>query len=680
MLRDSHKLKSWSNIENAVFFTAFIGMLLFNIYILQSQKTLVVSNYVIPIGILTTIFLWFGYLESWRKRIFASVIIIISIAVIIAEQFFFTIDLLNTIPSLIVLGISVIIVAVNPLIFYFSGILSNKVLHNKSTVQWNTHQLTKSGNGVPPFFWISIIVTVCLAISGMYFTSIFRRPGIVGWDTASYVWRSRVINQENGLINLITGYDNGLQFVFAGLSSGLHRLTGWSFWDVVQILPVFLVIIGCLSQGILVFTATRSKVAMISSILFTASFFTTARFVADLRDNLTVWMLGASSIALFSLIPSISKRRTALLVEVASGICLTLTGFAHIAMAPIFFLVMGLVSVYEFFDWRWQNSVSSLKLNLRSFIKFARVPLVSMLVFGGGLIPILPTYLHSINQFGIDTSALGSSTSFNLNWLIDNLMVLSYLPWVILGGMASVIAFFLPSVRENRPYRLALTWVIISFCMWLFLPGRLAYRYFMMIPFPILVGLGLHEGLKFVLRLPGFQKVISTIAMFVIVFGLILPKNIVNNYKTINERQVWVTEAMLIQMNYVNQYIERYHLTPPYVFIVQRERDGTAFSFLWLNIIRATVEQSAILDSYLYYGNLDKYLAKQPTDYQVPEANWPSNYWWSILQSYKIVDNTNKTTFILQEFNPAYYPNYLFNPNIDLVAPGVLVVLEESQP
>jgi hypothetical protein len=164
----------------------------------------------------------------------------------------------------------------------------------------------------------------------------------------------------------------------------------------------------------------------------------------------------------------------------------------------------------------------------------------------------------------------------------------------------------------------------------------------------------------------------------VVVFGLVFPPYLAEGYQAINNREVWVKDSTLEQMAQVNQYIETHHIRPPYVFLADQPRFPMAYSMLWQNTIRATIVPEALLDSYLYYGNLDSYLEPKPTAFRSPEAEATSDYWWQKLAQDQVLQHPERTTFILRDFNPDAFEDYLFRTSVDMIAPGVLVVHECS--
>lgn len=565
------------------------------------------------------------------------------------------------------LFLAVLLTTVQALLFCIGLRALGKLIFGQRVKETRDEDLCKSCE-LSKFTGVVLLLSLLLFLGGMYFSAIYyRRSGILGWDTPNYAWRGRLVDQA-GVLAHVAKYDNGLHVVFPSLVALIHRLTQWSYWDVVQFLSPLLALAGCLAVGLLVYSATHSWIAFVTSVTFAAGFFPVGRFVADLRDNLTSWVLGTMALALLSI--AFAKKTWALRLEILGALCVVLAGFSHTAISAIFLVTIGIVYFVEFIEW-WQSQRTSQPITVsRAFLGYMRIPLMCYVIFGLSILPVLSTYLASLRQFGLDTTLLGNTTQYDLRWLVEKLRVPSYWPWALIGVLAVVeSAYFRNSL--SRPHALIFALFLTCLSMYFLLPGRLPYRYFMMIPFPALVGIGVDRIYLVIKRYRYIQRLVGLTVLITLVFGLVLPFNLAAVYQDIISRKAWFTPAMLTQMSYVNEYIQTRQLRPPYVFLVERQKDGIAFSILWQNVIRATIAYDDVLNNYLYFGDLASFIERRPST--LPEMAVPSQFWWQMVE-HKVLEQPHVNAFILQEFNPDMYDDYLYSPYVDLVAPGVLIV------
>jgi len=619
------------------------------------------------------IYLWMHDTFNGRYRTIPIIAIILILAVLLLEQSFLSLEVVTRISSIVRLFLSFVLIVVQILLLYIAEILGRRnlvAIAQKSqdgegdcgNVESRTEQVTG----------FALLIALVFFLLGVYFLATYTRSGILGWDTANYSWRARLIDQK-GVLAHLTNYDNGLHLVFPSLVALVHRLTQWAFWDAIQFISPILAIMGCLALGLLVYSATRSWFSLIFVVAIAAGIFPIARFVSDLRDNLMAWVLGTLALALLGI--ASSKKTNGLKYEILGALCLIFTGFSHIAISSIFFITVGIVYFIEFIEWWQSQKTNQLTSVFRSFIKIMYLPLLCYLVFGLSLLSTLSTYLSSITQLGIDTEVIVSSTQHDIQWLVDNLQIYTYWPWVLLGILDLVGTILLREI--SRPRKLILTWVFVSLSLYFLLPGQLAYRYFLMIPFPALVGLGVNRIWSMIQRWGSVERTAAGIALIVVLLGLIFPFNLANEVQqSISDKPIWFTQKMLTRMYSVNQYIEDELLQPPYIFIAERYEEGIGFSFLWQNVIRATITPDAILDTYLYFGELSSFLEERPSN--LPEIISPSTYWWQILERDHVLEGAQGTVFIIDEFNPDLYYDYMYSPYVDIIAPGILIVQKHS--
>lgn len=593
-------------------------------------------------------------------------IIVIGIILCIISVYYIEIGIVNQqpylqLPSLVRLAIVVALVLVQPFLM-IGGInyVWNRVPHYQ--------KLLPPRNSTKEVSSIWILLGLTIVIISYFVLASYDRSGIPGWDTPNYVWRSRLIGINNGLLLHINNYGNGLQLTFSTLASLLQTFLSVTSWNAVLILSACLAGVGSLAGGMLLYVNKSPSISSIMVILLTAGYFPTARFVADLRDNLSAWCFGTWAFFFFILSENGSKKHRPL-YTIFSIICLVLTGYSHIAISSIFFMSIMIENVLRYFGGHSIKEIFKSYKNLWKFLTHIKIPLLSALVVGIILLPILKTYLLSIQKFGLETEALGGST-IDISWLMNNMNVYTFISWAILG----LFTLLLNHQSNNSIFhRSILTWFFVCISLFLFLPGRLQYRFFFMLPIPILVGIGIDQVFQAKLEFSRYIQWAIKISVVVLIVGIIIPFNLSNSYKAINDRSVWVNGSTIHDMNSINTYIKKNDLQPPYTFLIYKKNDSMAFSVLWNNIIKAEIDSSYILDTYVYFGDLSFYLSGKREIFNDANQDIASDYWWEVMRA-NDVKSPSMVAFILEDFNPGKYEEYLFNPNVDIVTDGVLVV------
>ena len=616
----------------------------------------------LSIGFLVVFYLglWFHIADRVQEAIITFGIAVLTFGILFLEYMGFNLSNYQRLHSLVRLGIVILVVGIQPILLvhmvrsiwkYFELKMDLLVTND------NFSQTKVLGNS---WIWAASFLLIVL-----YFAvANYDRAGIMGWDTPNYAWRSQLLSLQNGISLHLTYYDNGTQVVFSSLVYLFKTIFGFSVWDSIFLLSSILAGVGCIAVGLLVYSATRSNYITLFAIILTASNFPIARFVADLRDNLAAWVFGTLALALLAIGREVGKKRR---YEILATFCLVITGFSHIAISVVYFLVVGVISIVWYLDdYEWREIFRKPLV----FIKYIQIPLFAVIALFVVFIPFLPSYLSSLQKFGLETEALGTSV-FTLNSLLESMEFFSY------GGLTIIGVLGLIGNKRNKQQihgeKIILIWFLIALSLYLFLPGRLQYRYFFMIPLPALAAVGLYVLMEKLKHVHG--RVANGMIVIVLFFlcGMLLPYNLAKNYQAVNDRAIWVEKSTLDKVQAINSYINVNSLKPPFVFIINTNTDAMAYSVLWRNTVLSTIDPVYLLSSYVYFGDLQHYLNAEQEFFKKGDLALASDFWWSKLDADKVFDH-QPTAFILQSFNPGIFEEYYFDLNVDQVIQGVLVV------
>ena len=353
------------------------------------------TNYGISlsIGFLVVFYLglWFHIADRVQETVITFGIASLIFVILYLEYVGFNLSSYQRLHSLVRLGIVIVVVGIQPILMVqmVRAIWKNFDLKIDLPVPYNNISPAKVlGKSL---IWVASFLLIVL-----YFAlANYDRAGVVGWDTPNYAWRSQLLSLQNGISLHLTYYENGTQVVFSSLVYLLKSIFGFNVWDSIFLLSSILAGVGCIAVGLLVHSTTRSNYITLFAIILTAANFPVARFVADLRDNLAAWVFGTLAIALLAVGKDMGNKR---IYEILATFCLVITGFSHIAISVVYFLVVGVTSIVWYLDdYKWHDVFRKPII----FIKYLQIPLVAVLALFLVFIPFLPSYLLSLQKFGL---------------------------------------------------------------------------------------------------------------------------------------------------------------------------------------------------------------------------------------------------------------------------------------
>ena len=563
-------------------------------------------------------------------------------------------------------------VLLGPVLFLSARMIGSKPVDYADT-RWRTRQGWPgrlSGSAVAV-----LSIGAALAILGVFLAVLFYRAEalLVGWDTPGYVFRSRLVESYGFGIHAEIG--GGYQIAFPLLSSIVHHLTGLPHLEVVRILPAVLMALTCLSTGYLVYRIARSWYLMILAILFTAATGLAAWLVSDLRDNLTVLLAGTW--VLISATRATDQARWP--SQVAQGLLLVLTGLSHLTLSSIFFITILSTNLIELYDGYFQGGRTGLG---RLLWRAIRVPLLSGIVVIAVWGPAVPEFVRSLGlglQVAADTSAIRPNTAA---FMLDRYNLAINLPWLALGLVGTL--WMILGSRTSRGYRVIFVWSITCLYLGVVLSPvtYLSDRFLAMAPFGLLIALAFHWLWVAALQQVAWQRVASQTLLVLVILGMLFPSNMLTNAESVAQRYS-VPQVELEHIQQASQYIAEGRAAPPFIFLVQDSSPYAAsYSALWRFTLLALLPDQALTETYVYFGRLEHLLRNEPTP---PEALGlageeseigaeVSSSWFDLLAKDNILENPRMTIFILEDYNPDTFKEYLFSPSLDEIASGLLVL------
>jgi hypothetical protein len=561
-----------------------------------------------------------------------------------------------------------------PFCYYFVWVLmpkQNNVLGtstSKILPFWITHIF------ITPYKFVlwGIISTVFLSF---LIIPTFIRSDIIGWDTPTYMFRARLL--EHYGINLHSLIGGGYQIAFPYLSVFFHKLTGWNYVDIVRLLPPFILLLIGIASGYLTYLTIKSQSLAILSALCVLAWGLSPNLVSDARDNVIVALFGI--LAIICLIKSQMDKNY--IWKVLQVVFLILSGISHLALSIIYFLVIFHVNLTEIYEKYWLGKRKNLLLHLWKAIW---IPLFSGLVVGLIWYSELPAFFNSLG-IGLRTmTELSGERDETMIWIFKHYNLGPSLPLIVFG--LAVVTWYTFKDQTSKQFKVIFIWSFTSIYLGIMLLpiSFLSGRFLMMTPQYLLIPIGIYQIGKTIQSWSTVQRKFGELTIILFFIGILFPYNLLANTKMLYQGLPGVSKSDYSYLEYVNYYIKANHADPPYIFLaLDTTIHHAAFSDLWMRTIRAGMADEALLDTYLYFGELENLLNKEPTysfstvpDYleSKNELDRSSQKWFAIISENGILDKQEMTIFIIKSFNNDTFDNYLFDSRVNIIGPNILAV------
>lgn len=516
---------------------------------------------------------------------------------------------------------------------------------------------------------------ITILIFSYFVIPVYLRSDVIGWDTPAYIFRARLLDFYG--IEKHTQIGGGYQITFPMLSVALHRLTGLDYMNVVKLLSAFLMTLICLTSGYFAFLVIRSQPFAILSTLFTASWSFSPHMVSNLRDNLTVTLFGM--MALICLAKSHGKN--ALLFDLLQIIFLILTGVSHLTLSFIFFGIIALVNLMEFFDSYRDGERKNI---FHGIFKALRVPAVSGIAVIFIWYPVFQEFLFSLG-FGLRTVAEAEEVRNNtFAYITDRYFLTPSLPWILLGLLWTT--WVVNSIKHQRAFKIVYVWSLICL-IWGIVLQPISYlndRFLIMAPIYLLIAIGVYFFVNMGNYLTWINKITFSSGLVIIILGMLLPSYLISNSMKLGTEIQGVPASLFSRLGIVNHYLESNHIDQPVVYLVESVSvNAEAYSTLWLRIFQSSVPEKSFLQTYIYFGTLEYLLRGEPTPINASglpllKAEGPfsktSQRWFDVLEEDDVFDNGEITVIIIETYNAEIFDQYEFLPVVDKIGPGILVV------
>jgi len=493
----------------------------------------------------------------------------------------------------------------------------------------------------------------------------------IGWDTPSYIWQSKLL-EANGVSSLVQTI-NSFRIGYATLSTIVHLLTGIDNIRVEMILPLFLGYILALSFANFAYSYKKSLALFNFVFLLTIGSFGTIRIIQDLHANLIALLFASFTLYFISK----NNNRIECKYLFLTILFLFLTGISHEFTYLLLVAVIFLFSLMELVRYVMVNLIkNSFNLINSSFFILWLVILISGLLVFFCWKDVLFTALRvaeSQISFSSNTSSVSSSLESNLKFLkmwYPHYHIKEKLLFIVIGILE---LFLLKFYKKNLlTTEIIISWLLVtSFLSIGFLYGLSFpyYRTLLLVPFPILIGIGL-QRIFYLSKGVDHLKICRYISLIIVL--LVVSLNLSYTYNYWDSRPVWISNEAIEQLSLVSNYIQHNKNTnTPIIFIIIPGYDPGSLCLLWYDWIRAFMPKEYITDTYIYFGNTVYYLSSSPT------IKGNNNYDSISISSYNALPKKNVSNaqiFILSAFNRHDYSTLHNTSLVKKVASGVLLL------
>lgn len=522
---------------------------------------------------------------------------------------------------------------------------------------------------------LSIWCALAILFLTVFALPVFLRSDIIGWDTSTYVFRARLL--ESYGLEKYAQIGGGYQITFPLLSVILHRVSGLDYFDIVRLLPPFIMAIFSVTSGYLGFLVTKSQPFAILTSIFSSVWSVSPYIIANWRDNAMVLLFGV----LVMICLAQPKGNKAWIFEILQLLFLILAGLSHITLSIIFFLTVLLVNLLEFYDAYW---LGERKFFFHKLVKAVGVPVLAGLVVLLIWSPVILELLRSLG-FGLRIVAEAGEVRDNtVGYIINRYMLIPSIPWILIGLSGITWISFTPN--HSKGFKVGFVWSILCIYLGIILQpiSYLNDRLLMMAPFYLLIPFGAYIIWNFGDHFSVLPKLITKIILVILFLGMLIPYNLVVNAKKLSNDIQGFSFSEFIDIKNISKYLETHDNSKPIIFLVENTSIyAEAFSTLWYRNIQSSVPQEYLDKTYIYFGTLDYLISREvtpPSNNGLPKLLYSDIFsstgqrWFDELVRSNVLENQEMTVFIHKMYNPDIYSHYEYLPIVDEIGPGILVV------